>query len=179
MSRRRRPSWRLVSAILVVALLALYGWALVGRGIALIRAGTPVGVVLGLAVLILPLLVLVLIARELRLAMTVQSMADTAAEAGALPIDDLPRSPGGRIDRDAADAAFGEARIAVEAAPVDWRAWYRLAFAYDAARDRRRAREALRKAAGLYRADPSLRQASDLGEPFGDSADPGRPDADL
>ncbi|MGO3813631.1 MAG: hypothetical protein ACTJHV_02390, partial [Cellulosimicrobium funkei] len=54
--------------------------------------------------------------------------------------------------RAAADAAIGPARDAVDADPPSWEAWYHLAFASAAARDRRRAREALRKAAALYRA---------------------------
>ena len=117
----------------------------------MIRTGPPAVVGLGVAVLVFPLLVLVLIAVELRLATRVQRMADELADAGELPVDDLPRSPGGRIDRAAADAAFGPYRAAVEATPQDWKAWYHLAFAYDAAGDRKRARAALRKASSLYR----------------------------
>jgi Flp pilus assembly protein TadD len=42
-------------------------------------------------------------------------------------------------------------RAAVEAAPDDWGSWFRLGFAYDAAGDRKRARESLRRAARLHR----------------------------
>ena len=147
---RRRISLGLLGALAVTALLALYVWQVVGRGVAMIGTGVPVLVGIGLAVLIVPLLVLVLIAREYRLAATVQRMADTLAASGELPVDDLPRSPGGRVDRAAADAAFGVRRDVVEQSPEDWRAWYHLAFAYDAAGDRRRAREALRRAARLF-----------------------------
>ncbi|ROS77155.1 tetratricopeptide repeat protein [Cellulomonas sp. PhB143] len=141
----------LVGALLVTALLALYVWQIARAGVALIATGEWVGVALGLAVLVLPLVVIGLIAAEFVLAARVQRMADTLAAAGALPVDDLPRSPGGRIDRSAADAAFGPYREAVEARPDDWDAWYRLAFAYDASGDRKRARSALRRAAGLFR----------------------------
>ena len=92
-----------------------------------------------------------LVAREWRLAVDVQRMADELAAADELPVDDLPRSPGGRIDRAAARAAFEPARELAEAEPDDWRSWYHLAFAYDAAGDRRRARESLRKASRLHR----------------------------
>ena len=78
------------------------------------------------------------------------------AAAGRLPADDLPRTPGGRIDRAAADEAFVVAREAVEQAPQDWAAWFRLGFAYDAAHDRRRARTALRTAARLRRTLPEV-----------------------
>ena len=145
----------LLGAVVLTALLLLYVVAVAGRGVALIATGEPVGIALGLAVLVLPLLGLWLIAREWQLAVTVQRMADELDSSGALPVDDLPRSPAGRIDRSAADAAFATAREGVEAAPEDWAAWFRLGFAYDAAGDRRRARGALRTASRLHRAGPT------------------------
>lgn len=148
-SRRRLPRG-VIPVVVVLVLLALYGWAIVGRGLEMIRTGQPAVVGLGIAALVFPLLVLILIGVELRLATRVQRMADELAAAGELPVDDLPRSPGGRIDRAAADAAFGPYREAVEGAPESWKAWYHLAFAYDAAGDRKRARAALRKASSLY-----------------------------
>ncbi|PFG42786.1 hypothetical protein ATJ88_1458 [Isoptericola jiangsuensis] len=149
---RRRPPRGLVGAVTVTVLLAIYVWAIGGRGAAMIASGEPVLVAIGLAVLVIPLLVVGLVAREFVLAARVQRMADELAAAGELPVDDLPRSPGGRIDRAAADEAFAPARQAVEADPGSWRAWYHLAFAYDAAGDRRRARAALRRASALFRA---------------------------
>ncbi len=99
--------------------------------------------------LVLPLLAVGLVVREWALAVAVQRMADELATRGDLPEDTLPRSPGGRIDRSAARAAFEAARVDAEAHPEDWAARYRLGFAYDAAGDRRRARAALRLAARL------------------------------
>ncbi len=140
----------LLPALAVTALLVLYVWAIAGRGVALLGTGEPVGIVLGAAVLAIPLLVIWLIWREWSLAAHVQRMADELAASDELPVDDLPRSPGGRIDRAAADEAFARARASAEAAPDDWRAWYHLAFAYDAAGDRRRARATLRHTAKLH-----------------------------
>ncbi|MFI8527742.1 hypothetical protein ACIGB8_24995 [Promicromonospora sukumoe] len=148
----------LPGAVAVTLLLGVYVWQIAGRGASMIGTGEPVLIAIGLGVLIIPLLVIGLIAREYWLAATVQRMADTLFAEGNLPVDDLPRSPGGRIDRAAADEAFEPHRAAVEAAPEDWRAWYHLAFAYDASGDRRRAREALRRAAQLFR--PRLRARS-------------------
>ena len=142
----RRSLW---GALALTVLLLLYVVAVAGRGVALIATGEPIGVGLGGAVLVLPLLGVWLVYREWRLATAVQRMADELAALGALPVDDLPRSPGGRIVRGAADAAFETARAEVEASPADWAAWFRLGFAYDASGDRRRARGALRTAARL------------------------------
>ncbi|MCC2309098.1 hypothetical protein [Cellulomonas chengniuliangii] len=150
-SRAPRRRMAVAGAAALTALLSLYLWVVATRAVALLRTGEPVGIGLGLGILVLPLLAIWAIAREWRMAFMVQRMADELAAAGRLPVDDLPRSPGGRIDREAATEAFAIARAEAEAAPEDWAAWYRLAFAYDAAGDRRRAREALRTAARLHR----------------------------
>ncbi|GAA1353590.1 hypothetical protein [Falsarthrobacter nasiphocae] len=93
--------------------------------------------------------------RELLFGFQSQRLGRRLEAEGGLPVDDLPRSPGGRIDRAVADEQFGAYRAETEAAPESWRAWYRLALAYDASGDRRRAREAARRAISLERADAS------------------------
>jgi len=148
-----RARWTSIAgAVVLTALLGLYVWLVAARATALIQTGEPVGVVLGVAFWVLPLVVIWLVFREWSLAVDVQRMADELAAADELPVDDLPRSPAGRIDRAAAREAFEPARELAEAEPDDWRSWYHLAFAYDAAGDRRRARESLRKASALHKA---------------------------
>ncbi|MDM7832100.1 hypothetical protein [Cellulomonas edaphi] len=147
--RTRRTA--VAGAATLTGLLALYVWLVAARAIALIGTGKAIGIALGVAFLVLPLVVIWLIVREWMLAIDVQRMADELAAAGELPVDDLPRSPGGRIDRAVAREAFDAVRDVTESAPDDWRSWYHLAFAYDAAGDRRRARESLRTARRLYR----------------------------
>jgi Tfp pilus assembly protein PilF len=63
-----------------------------------------------------------------------------------LDVSSLPRTPSGRIQRDAADALFVTVRDELERDPDNWRRWYRLARAYDYAGDRSRARETMKKA---------------------------------
>jgi hypothetical protein len=140
-----------LAALALTALLALYVALVASRALLLMRTGEPVGVALGAGFAVLPVLAVWLVVREWRLAVDVQRMADELAADGALPVDDLPRSPAGRIDKVAARAAFAGARTDAEGNRGDWAAWYRLAFAYDAAGDRRRAREALRRASALHR----------------------------
>jgi cytochrome c-type biogenesis protein CcmH/NrfG len=88
--------------------------------------------------------------RELSFGLATERLARELAERGALPVDDLPRRPSGRVDRNAADAAFDRFRQEAEAHPDDWGAWFRLGTAYDAAGDRRRARAAVRHAIELH-----------------------------
>lgn len=142
-------------AIVLSLLLLLYIAVAARAGIVLIATGEAVAVALGAAVLVLPALGLWLLVREWWLAFQVQAMADELGSAGRLPVDDSPRHPSGRPVRGAAaDESFEAARAAVEAAPDDWEGWFALGFAYDAARDRRRARAALRTAARLRRGGP-------------------------
>lgn len=129
--------------MLLFALLFYFG--LIGyRGVYLIGQSRWILKVLGAAVLVLPLIGIYVVVAELRFGRQAQRLT---AELG-LSVDalELPRRPSGRVDRDAADAIFARQRTAVEADPDDWRGWYRLSEAYDAAGDRKRAREALRTA---------------------------------
>lgn len=139
---------------LVVALSAalLLYVVLVGvRGVQLIGTGEPVGVGLGLAVLVIPVVVLWALVRELSFGRATEVMARELGAVGRLPPDDLEHTASGRVVRESADAAFPGYQAEVEADPDDWGAWFRLSCAYDAARDRRRARAAMRHAAALHR----------------------------
>lgn len=138
-----------VVAVLVL-LLVVYALFLGRHGVLLIRDGQPTTVLLGIAVLLLPVVGLVLVGAELRFGAAVQRLGEQLAAEGGLPTDDLPRRPSGRPDRSAADAVYAERRAEVEAAPQDWRAWFRLAVAYDDAGDRTRARKAMRTAVALH-----------------------------
>lgn len=141
---------KLTIAVMVVVL--VFYSALIGfKGLALLRSGSTVGVLLGLALLVMPLLGLLLVWREIEFGRRTAELAAVLEAEGGLPVDDLPRRPSGRVDRAAADALFATMREQAEAAPDDWRSWYRLALAYDAAGDRTRARAAARHAVALRR----------------------------
>ena len=142
---------RRVASVLVVVC-GVYLLLAGQRGVELIRLGSPVEVLLGIAVIVVPLVVAYLVYREVRFGIAVQDLGRALGESGGLPLDDLPRLPSGRIEPAAAEAAFERRRAEVEAAPDDPGAWFRLGIAYDDARDRRRAREAMRRAVALYAA---------------------------
>jgi Flp pilus assembly protein TadD len=134
----------------MVAALVVY-LVLVGhRGLLLVRSGGPLPVVFGVAVLVLPVVGAYVAWREVEFGFATQRLARELSAAGHWPQDELQRSPSGRADRAAADAVFAVRRAEVQESPEDWQAWFRLALAYDDARDRRRARAAMRRAVALH-----------------------------
>lgn len=134
----------------MVAFLLFYAVMLGAKGVAMLRSGEPAAVLLGAGVLVIPVLGVLLVWRELVFGRRSAQLAAVLEGEGGLPVDDLPRRPSGRVERAAADAAFGQRQAEVEAAPDSWRGWYRLALAYDDAGDRSRARAAVRRAIELY-----------------------------
>ncbi|MCM3500505.1 hypothetical protein M3667_01265 [Microbacterium sp. P26] len=141
-------------AVAVMTVLLLMYVVLAGqRAIVLLGSGETIGMVMGVALLVLPLLALWAIGRELWFGVRAQQLGERLDAEGGLPDEDLPVRPSGRIERADGDALFPRYRADVEAHPDDWRARYRLALAYDAAGDRRRARAAVRTAVRLETAE--------------------------
>jgi cytochrome c-type biogenesis protein CcmH/NrfG len=137
--------------VLVLCLVLAFYFVLIGyRGIVMIRDGRPAFVLLGLGVVLLPLVGLWVVGAELRFGQKVQGLARELEAAGELPEDEVARLASGRVDRASADALFEVRKGEVEAEPANWKTWFRLAVAYDDARDRRRAREAMRTAVRLH-----------------------------
>lgn len=136
-----------VMAVLLVAYLALVGW----RAVQFVQTGEPVAIVMGVALIVLPVLAAWAIWRELQFGVRSQRLVRQLEEEGGLDLG-MPLRPSGRPERAAADDAFPAFRAAVESEPDSWRAWLRLGLAYDAAGDRRRARSAVRRAIELERA---------------------------
>ena len=142
-----KPLW---TAIALTAALVVYLVLLADRAVLLIQAGGVVGTDLGVAVLVLPLIGVWYVVVQWQNGIRINRLAKRLESEGGLPdTSGLPRRPSGRVDRDAADEWFARQRVEVEQSPEDWRAWFRLAHAYDVAGDRGRAREAMRKAIEL------------------------------
>ena len=138
-----------IIAFLCVALFVYFAM-LARTAVTLIRTGTVESIALGVGVLARPVVGVGVVLATLRAGFAHQRLARLAAEDGMdLKIENLPRAPSGRIERDAADALFATVRTELEADPDNWRRWYRLARAYDYAGDRRRARETMQKAVAL------------------------------
>jgi cytochrome c-type biogenesis protein CcmH/NrfG len=136
----------------IMAVLLLLYIVLVGqRAVLLVATGEPIAIVMGVALMVIPLIGLWALARELLFGIRADKLGRRLGDENALPDDELPVRPSGRPLREAADEVFPRYRAEVEQSPEDWRAWYRLGLAYDGAGDRRRARQAIREAISLER----------------------------
>ena len=137
-----------VGAILL--LFVFYLVAAFGSAVRFITAAEPLAKVIGVAALVIPLVGVWILIREVLFGARTQTMAGILESEGLLPEDNLPRTPSGRIVKSAADEDFVQYKEEVEANPESWKSWHRLALAYDASGDRKRARESMRTAIGFY-----------------------------
>ena len=142
-----------IGAIIMVVLLGAYLLVMVNRGWILLTDPEPIAKVMGVALFVLPVIAVWAIVRELFFGASMERLAKILEEEGGLPPDNLPRTPGGRIIREAADQEFEKYRSEAEADPDNWRSWFRLSCAYDASGDRKRARSTMRKAIKLHAGD--------------------------
>jgi hypothetical protein len=142
-----------IGALLVVAVTLLVSSAIAVTAVSLLGTGDPVLVGVGVGMLVLVGVGLVLVAGEVRLAAASQRLGRRLAEEGGLP-EDLPeRLPSGRLPAEAVQRQFARRKSETEAAPEDWRTWFRLALAYADAKDSSAGRRAMRRAVALERAD--------------------------
>jgi len=148
------------AAFLLGAVLVFYLAGCVWRGVlaleTAVRDGSAAAGSLGACVLAFGVVGAWFLWREIQFGFATERLARALDEdespGGGLryeEIDGLPRSPGGRVDRAAADELFAKRKAETEASPEDWRCWYRLAAAYHAAKDSSRARSAMRHAVRL------------------------------
>ncbi|MBD7957016.1 hypothetical protein H9651_05165 [Microbacterium sp. Sa4CUA7] len=150
-----------IGVALMAVMLALYIGLVAQRGWLLLQSGEPIGVAMGVALFLLPVIAAWALGREVWFGVRAQQVGRRLEAEGALPTEDIALRPSGRPHREDADALFPAYRAAVEAAPDDWRVWYRLGLAYDGAGDRRRARGAIRRAIALERTDRAARAGRD------------------
>ncbi len=141
-----------LAALIMAALLVLYLLLVTQYVVLLIAADNGIAKAMGIALAVLPIVGAWALAADLLFVVRGQKLLRRLGELGELPVDDLPRLPSGRPDPAEADKQFPLFKAEVEARPEDWKAWLRLALAYDASGDRRRARWATRQAIRIERA---------------------------
>ena len=141
--------WGKTFAALTCALLTLYLAHIAQQGFVMLTSGSVAGIVLGAGMILLPILGAWALVREVLFGARIQRMAQELAASGELAEDTLPRTPSGRVDREAAAVEFESFAAAVEQEPNNWKAWFNLACMYDAGGERKRARAAMRNAWAL------------------------------
>jgi hypothetical protein len=145
-----RTKWVVV---VLLAVLAFYLVGLLARSFAVVRDGGWVGWAFAVGMVALVAAGAAAAVVELRFGLATQRLGRTLEAEGGLP-ELAGRRPTGGRDREAAEAVFARYRAEVEADPTSWRAWFRLALAYDGAGDRKRGRAAARHAVRLHRSTP-------------------------
>jgi len=146
---------RRVVAVLCVAM-ALYLVFIGQRAIYLFGQDSWWLKLLALAIAVFPIIGIWVVGVEVRFGFATQQLGERLTEAAlrtpngeSLSVDTLPRLPSGRIEKTAAQSYFDLCRESTEQEPQNWERWYVLAQAYDMCGDRRRAREAMRRALRL------------------------------
>ncbi len=134
-----------VMAVLLVLYIVLVG----GRAWVLLTSGEPTLIAMGVAIIIVPVLAVWGLGRELWFGWRSQQLGKRLEAEGRTPKEEVAIRPSGRPDREQAAALFPAYAKDVDRHPEDWAAWYRLGLVYDAAGDRRRARDAIRRAIRL------------------------------
>ncbi|MFJ7130747.1 hypothetical protein [Streptomyces sp. NPDC098101] len=124
------------------------------EGVLLLLTGEPAAMGMGAVAFLLPLVGGWFLWKNTRFARRANRLAAELEAEGGLPVDELTRTAGGRIDRDSADEVFARRKAETEDSPEDWRCWFRLAVAYHDARDTPRARQAMQRAIALHEGRP-------------------------
>ncbi|MGW3044756.1 hypothetical protein ACWC9T_33025 [Kitasatospora sp. NPDC001159] len=131
----------------------------VGEGVQLVATGKPLGIGIGVCAFVIPVIGVWFLRQTVRFGRSSEQLARELEAEGGLPVDELKRTTGGRIDRASADAVFARRQAEAEASPGDWRVWFRLAVAYADAGDTPRARKTMQHAIKLHSTEPARSNA--------------------
>ena len=134
-----------VMAALLVLYIALVGW----RAVVLLGSGQALGIAMGAALLVMPLIGAWALVRELQFGLAADRLGRTLNDEGGMPEAPEHLRSNGRLLPEDADRLLAEYSAAAEAGPEDWRAQYRLGVVRDAAGRRKDARAAIRVAIRL------------------------------
>ena len=139
-----------ITYVFLATVLVLVFGVVAMEGVLLLLTGEPAAMGMGAVAFLLPLVGGWFLWKNTRFARRANRLAAELEAEGGLPVDELKRTAGGRIDRDSADEVFARRKAETEDAPDDWRCWFRLAVAYHDARDTPRARKAMQRAIALH-----------------------------
>ncbi|CAM5350417.1 hypothetical protein [Streptomyces tanashiensis] len=143
-----------ITYVFLATVLVLVFGVVAMEGVLLLLTGEPAAMGMGAVAFLLPLVGGWFLWKNTSFARRANRLAAELEAEGGLPVDELQRTQGGRIDRDSADEVFARRKAETEDSPEDWRCWFRLAVAYHDARDTPRARKAMQRAIALHAGRP-------------------------
>jgi len=136
-------------ALVMSALVLMYLVLVADRSFALVGSGEPIGIAIGSLMLFLPAVALWGIYMELRFGLRIEKLGELLKKDNAWPQFPFELKPSGRPTKESAQEVFEQFRKKVVSDQTNWKAWFALGLAYDAAGDRARARKAMRQAITL------------------------------
>ncbi|MFJ8133613.1 hypothetical protein [Streptomyces hydrogenans] len=139
-----------ITYVFLATVLVLVFGVVAMEGVLLLLTGEPAAMGMGAVAFLLPCVGGWFLWKNTSFARRANRLAEELEAEGGLPVDELRRTEGGRIDRDSADEVFARRKAETEETPEDWRCWFRLAVAYHDARDTPRARKAMQRAIALH-----------------------------
>lgn len=140
-----------IGVFVIGAALVLYFVLMGQKSILFIASGDPVGIAMGIALIVLPLIGAWALVREIQFGIQAEKLGTQLNSEGGMPQAETELTPSGRIAK--ADAEPIIQRYAADAAASsdDWRAHYRLGVVQDASGRRKDARASIRAAIQIAR----------------------------
>lgn len=142
-----------IGVAVMAILLVLYLVVVVQFAVGFLQSGGIVPIIFGIALIVLPLLGFWALVAEIAFGYRSERLGHIMGREGSLPEDEFERLPSGRPDPATVKPHVDLYVKAVESAPDDWRAAYRLGLILDAAGERGLARQQIVRAVRLERAE--------------------------
>lgn len=138
-----------IGVALIAAALVLYFVLMGQKAVLFIASGEPIGIAMGVALIVLPLIGVWALIREIQFGLQAERLGTKLDSEGGMPAAESELTPSGRIAKNDAGPIVQRYTAAAEAAADDWRARYRLGVVQDAAGRRKDARASIRAAIQL------------------------------
>lgn len=138
-----------IGVALIAAALVLYFILMGQKAVLFIASGDPIGIGMGVALIVLPLIGVWALVREIQFGVQAERLGTLLDSEGGMPAAETELTPSGRIAKEDAEPLIQRYTAQADAVADDWRARYRLGVVQDAAGRRKDARASIRAAIEL------------------------------
>ncbi|WP_417508479.1 hypothetical protein [Microbacterium sp.] len=144
------------AGVIVVGLCLILYFVLTGQWAYLyLVSGTPIGIAMGVALIVLPLIGAWALVREIQFGIQADRLGTQLDAEGGMPPAETELSARGKLAKADAESVVQRYTTEAEAAVDDWRARYRLGVVQEAAGRRKDARASIREAIRLAKIRPA------------------------